>query len=650
MNTTQIWTNIIAYVLQVGLVVGIGAAMPAMLRISGGGRAPAARLLYWQMLLVSCLALPWMRPWHSETILLSNVPTAVLPAATQMMPVVAATPEAPSIGVIILWLLAAGAGVRLLWLAFGLSNLARYRRQGQPIPLPREWNNSAQLLVSDSVSGPVTFGLFRPVVLLPATFPSMPVTMRDAILFHELLHVERRDWLFTVGEEIVRAVFWFHPAIWWVLGEIQLAREQTVDQAVIEMTQARDPYVDTLLAMAGVSPAGVNPQMDLAPAPLFLRRRHLKKRVMGIVQEGKMSRTRIVFSQVVALTTMAVACWVVTGAIPLSAQPQLVADSSGVTVNLNGLQLLHRSPVTYPAEAMAKGIEGTVVIQVKLDAAGEVIDSAILSGPDELRKSVQQSVMNWHFDRHEGLGTRVVNVSFVKPAAPPTSGATQVAVQASPIHPDAVAVMAGGRGGLPNPQFAPPVVRPALNGPIDRIDVEGLSDSARTQLLAGFPVHVGDAFSPQTIARAREAAAQFDEHLLVTTSRSEGGPIVMRIVGPQGNVVSGTPVPGGDGAQRIGGNVMAAKLINPVKPIYPPLAKLARQQGTVRFEATIAKDGTITELNTISGPPLLQDAAKAAVSQWIYAPTLLNGAPVTVVTTIDVNFTLSEGPPPASFQ
>jgi len=100
----------------------------------------------------------------------------------------------------------------------GLVKLGGYRRDGRAIPLPPEWRGVAShtsLLISDDISGPVTFGFFRPVVLLPAGFPAMPEAMRDAILFHELLHVERRDWLFTFGEELLRAVFWFHPAIWW---------------------------------------------------------------------------------------------------------------------------------------------------------------------------------------------------------------------------------------------------------------------------------------------------------------------------------------------------------------------------------------------------------------------------------------------------
>jgi protein TonB len=88
--------------------------------------------------------------------------------------------------------------------------------------------------------------------------------------------------------------------------------------------------------------------------------------------------------------------------------------------------------------------------------------------------------------------------------------------------------------------------------------------------------------------------------------------------------------------------VQAANLIRQPRPVYPPLAKAARVQGTVKFEATIGKDGTIQNLKVISGPPLLIQAATAAVAQWQYKPTLLNGEPVEVLTTIDVNFTLSQ--------
>ncbi|MDX1979904.1 MAG: energy transducer TonB [Bryobacteraceae bacterium] len=93
---------------------------------------------------------------------------------------------------------------------------------------------------------------------------------------------------------------------------------------------------------------------------------------------------------------------------------------------------------------------------------------------------------------------------------------------------------------------------------------------------------------------------------------------------------------------RVGGNVQSAKLVRQPKPVYPPLAKQARIQGTVRFQAIIGKDGTIQNLQLVSGHPLLVPSATDAVKQWVYQPTLLNGEPVEVVTQIDVNFTLTQ--------
>jgi len=93
---------------------------------------------------------------------------------------------------------------------------------------------------------------------------------------------------------------------------------------------------------------------------------------------------------------------------------------------------------------------------------------------------------------------------------------------------------------------------------------------------------------------------------------------------------------------RVGGNVQAANILRQPKPPYPPLARQARIQGTVRFNAVIGKDGHIQNLQLVSGHPLLVVAATQAVEQWVYKPTLLNGEAVDVITTIDVNFTLNQ--------
>ena len=92
----------------------------------------------------------------------------------------------------------------------------------------------------------------------------------------------------------------------------------------------------------------------------------------------------------------------------------------------------------------------------------------------------------------------------------------------------------------------------------------------------------------------------------------------------------------------VGGQVQAAKLVKRVMPIYPQLARAARISGVVKLVGVIAKDGTIQQLQAVSGHPLLVRAALDAVRQWVYRPTLLNGAAVEVIAPIEVVFTLGE--------
>ena len=95
-------------------------------------------------------------------------------------------------------------------------------------------------------------------------------------------------------------------------------------------------------------------------------------------------------------------------------------------------------------------------------------------------------------------------------------------------------------------------------------------------------------------------------------------------------------------SRKTGGELQAPKLLRRVSPVYPPSALSANIQGRVRFTATIGKDGTIRNVQAVSGPPVLIPAATAAVKQWVYQPMMLNGEPTEVVTQIDVNFALHQ--------
>jgi periplasmic protein TonB len=91
---------------------------------------------------------------------------------------------------------------------------------------------------------------------------------------------------------------------------------------------------------------------------------------------------------------------------------------------------------------------------------------------------------------------------------------------------------------------------------------------------------------------------------------------------------------------KVGGNVQEARIIARPNPVYPALARQARIQGKVQLHAIIDKEGRVAELQVVSGHPLLVRAALDAVQNWRYQPTILNGEPVEVDTTIDVNFVL----------
>ena len=210
---------------------------------------------------------------------------------------------------------------------------------------------------------------------------------------------------------------------------------------------------------------------------------------------------------------------------------------------------------------------------------------------------------------------------------------------------------------------------------LSAIEVVGLPDNLRNDLLSRLNLHVGDTVTTQSLQQARRTAMDFDEHIQVSTGYNggtnevrltlsmpgaprtvSGGVIggiigsvpsagVVRTINPDGSITN--PPSNSNIPQRItiGGNVQRAKLVSQPKPAYPPLAKQARISGVVHLQAIISKDGTVQDLKVESGHPLLVPAAIEAVKNWVYQQTLLNGEPVEVSTQIDVNFTLSDDLP-----
>jgi len=120
------------------------------------------------------------------------------------------------------------------------------------------------------------------------------------------------------------------------------------------------------------------------------------------------------------------------------------------------------------------------------------------------------------------------------------------------------------------------------------------------------------------------------------------GGVIGGVIGGAGTAAPPPPKPAHSGPVRVGGAVQAARLVNRVQPVYPPLARQTRISGTVKLHAIIGKDGSVQQLSVESGHPLLVQSALDAVRQWRYQPTLLNGDPVEVDTEIDVIFSLAQ--------
>jgi beta-lactamase regulating signal transducer with metallopeptidase domain len=268
--------NLISWILQAIIIASLGALLPLVLRI----RHPKSQLAYYHAILLLCFALPWIQPWQDTLAVMTAHPASV------------ATPvNVFSSGDVVAGILVLGAVAKLCWLGLGFWQLRRYRRFAIPLtPSPEPIREARRLTGTDAlfclsrhVSGPATLGYIDPVVLLPMYFESLDVEEQRSIACHELLHVRRKDWAVTIVEEVVCALLWFNPGVWWVLAQAKLSREQLVDAEVVKLT-AREPYLKALLSMAVVSRS----QWAL-PAASFFTQGHLIGRMRLLLKESKRS-------------------------------------------------------------------------------------------------------------------------------------------------------------------------------------------------------------------------------------------------------------------------------------------------------------------------------------------------------------------------
>jgi TonB family protein len=441
--TSDLWfANLVAWWMQAGVMAAVAALLLRAIPV----RSPRAVMAYLQALLVVCLLLPVLEPWRSASVT-SRISAGV--ASTLHVSTLGAVPV--SISRVMLVLLAAGVAVRLIWLAMGCWKLHRYRFDawslGEEIaPLQERLGVRAEVGVSSEVPVPVTFGFWRPTVLLPARWCDLDSASRTAIVYHELLHVRRNDWALHLGEEIIRAMVWFHPAIWWLIAEIRLAREQVVDRLVVGLTGAPKPYAEVLLAFAGVD--------SCITAPAFAHQRHLARRVKSILEEVTMTKSRLLVSFAGITLCLVVAGAVVVWSFPLeSVQSNLIMqdDSAPTTGVVGGViggvpggvsggviggvvggvpgvrtvaagpqsprvykvgghvsapKVVHKVDPEYTKEARDTKIEGTVVVQTEIHTDGRAHNARVVRSLDPgLDRSAIDALSGWEFEPARKMGS-----------------------------------------------------------------------------------------------------------------------------------------------------------------------------------------------------------------------------------------------------
>jgi beta-lactamase regulating signal transducer with metallopeptidase domain len=377
--------NLLPWVIQISLVSLLGTALPLVL----GVRHPRTQLVYGYLVLALCLLLPFLQPRVESTrqvaategasVVPAELATAESPAESprasqastrkpsnprtvtpgpegpglrepnprtpESTSALRATADAPSNlrtfstvwRAVLFWVLVAGAVFRLARLAIGAWQIRRFRLAASPLyPVPETVTGAEALVraravvcLSHDVSSPATLGVFRPVVLMPASFLTLDDDAQQAIACHELLHVRRLDWAVALVEGVISALLWFCP-VTWLISEIRLAREQLVDGEVVRLTAEKDSYIQALLQIARARPT-----LDIVPAPLFIRRRHLTHRVQMLLEGASNSLRRLSVCYASSTAILVGGAALAVAWFPLVTMPQVVhAATPGVVETL----------------------------------------------------------------------------------------------------------------------------------------------------------------------------------------------------------------------------------------------------------------------------------------------------------------------------
>ena len=169
-----------------------------------------------------------------------------------------------------------------------------------------DWKHPVSIRQSKAVTVPMVWGLFRPVILLPADAEEWSPEQQRAVLLHELAHIQRQDWLMQMVAQITCAVYWFNPLLWFAMRQMRREVERACDDHVLNAGYQSTDYAQHLLDIVrNIRKAGTATRSAVAMA----RSSKIEERLQTVLAEnrnrGPMTKVAVVFGLLV-LTSLAV--------------------------------------------------------------------------------------------------------------------------------------------------------------------------------------------------------------------------------------------------------------------------------------------------------------------------------------------------------
>ncbi len=252
--------------------------------------------------------------------------------------------------------------------------------------ITRSSRRENEVRVSDAIGTPMTWGAIRPVILVPAYVEDWPAEQRDVVVRHERAHIERRDWLWQTFAQVMTAVFWFHPLVWLAAAQMRLEAEHAADDATLAAGVHAPDYADRLMAVARQL-SGHSPDAAVA----MVRQPALTSRITAILDAGRIRTVTSVGARIgVLLAAVALL-------VPLSAFQNRDVYHAGV----NGVttpSIVYKATPSYTPEAKAAKIQGTVVLNLVVNALGRADEIQVTRSLDPgLDANAVSSVSQWLF-------------------------------------------------------------------------------------------------------------------------------------------------------------------------------------------------------------------------------------------------------------